>query len=45
MPCVLSAGGVWAGSLQEDVRVETMGAPGGGAPSQPVEMAHLNRTL
>lgn len=40
--CVLCAGGVWAGSVQEDVGVETMGAAGGGASSQPVEMAHLN---
>lgn len=38
----LSAGGVWAASVQEDVGVEAMGATGGGASSQPVEMAHLN---
>lgn len=38
----LSAGGVWAASVQEDVGVEAMGPAGGGATSQPVEMAHLN---
>lgn len=42
---MLCAGGVWAGSVQEDVGVETMGTASRGASYQPVEMAYLNTSV
>lgn len=42
---IVYAGRVWAGSVQEDVGVETMGTSGGRASCQPMEMAHLNRAV
>lgn len=38
----LHAGWVWAGVIEEDVRVEAVGAAGRGAAPQPVEVAHLS---